>query len=75
MNETAIHEMQMPLKTAEREGLSIPLDLGEWVPVSQLREWIMTDVATLDWTNSELMELLRQYPDFVTRRAFLQRRK
>jgi hypothetical protein len=56
--------MEMPLETAERNGLSIPLDLSEWAPLSQLREWIMTDVATLDWTSSELMELLRQYPDF-----------
>lgn len=46
------------------EELSIPLDLGLWVPVSQLREWIMSDVATLDWTNEGLLELLRQHPDF-----------
>lgn len=64
MNDTATIEMQMPDATAERGVLSFPLDLSEWVPVSQLREWIMTDVATLDWTNPDLMELLRQFPDF-----------
>ena len=52
------------MKTAERNELSIPLDLSEWVPVPQVREWIMTDVATLDWTNSDLLELLRQHPEF-----------
>ena len=64
MKETATIEMEMPLKTRQRSGLSIPLDLGDWVPVSQLREWIMTDVATLDWTNSGLLDLLRQHPEF-----------
>src|SRR5688572_29917020 len=64
MNDTATIEMQMPDATAERGVLSFPLDLSEWVPVSQLREWIMTDVATLDWTNPDLMELLRQFTDF-----------
>jgi hypothetical protein len=63
MKETAIIEMEMPLET-EKEELSIPLDLTEWVPMSQLRDWIMTDVAALDWTNEELMEHLRQQPDF-----------
>ena len=64
MNETAILEMEEPMKTAEPEELSIPLDLSKWVSVSQLRQWIMTDVATLDWTNPELLELLRQHPEF-----------
>jgi hypothetical protein len=57
--------MDTPLKTAGcEELLSIPLDLSEWVPVLQLREWIMSDVATLNWTNAELMEVLRQNPEF-----------
>ena len=64
MNGTATIEIEMPLKTAGKEDLSMPLDLSEWVPASQLQEWIMSDVATLDWTNEELLELLRQYPDF-----------
>ena len=64
MNKTATIEMEMPPKTAPDETLSIPLDLGEWVPVPQLRDWIMTDVATLNWTSPELMEVLRQHPEF-----------
>jgi hypothetical protein len=32
--------------------------------MSQLREWIKADVATLNWSNSELVELLRRYPEF-----------
>ena len=46
------------------EELMIPLDLSDWVPGEQLREWIMSDVGTLDWTNAGLMELLRRRPDF-----------
>jgi hypothetical protein len=64
MNDAATIEMQMPEDTTQRDKLSIPLDLSEWVPVSELRDWIMTDVATLDWTNPELIDLLRQFPDF-----------
>ena len=66
MNETAIlgMETEMPDKTAEKEELRIPLDLSQWVPVAQLREWIMADVATLNWTDPGLLELLRQKPDF-----------
>jgi hypothetical protein len=61
MNETVT--MEMPLKM-EQEELSIPLDLSLWVPASQLRDWIMSDVATLDWTNEELLEMLREHPEF-----------
>lgn len=50
--------------TTEKEELSFPLDLSVWVTPSQLRDWIMTDVATLNWTDSELLELLRKHPDF-----------
>ena len=62
MNDTAT--IAMPRVTTPEEKLSIPLDLSEWVPMSQLREWIMSDVATLNWTNAELMEVLRQNPEF-----------
>jgi len=62
MNETAT--MEVPAMTAREDELSIPLDLSLWVPASQLREWIMSDVATLNWPNEELLELLRQYPEF-----------
>ena len=63
MNETATIEMEAPM-TTEKEELSIPHDLSEWAPVAQLREWIMTDVAQLDWTSPEILELLRRHPHF-----------
>lgn len=50
--------------TTAKEELSIPLDLSEWAPAAQLREWIMSDVAKLNWTNAGLLELLRKDPDF-----------
>jgi hypothetical protein len=59
MNELA---MEKPLR-AEDE-MTIPLDLSVWVPQAQLRDWIMTDVATLNWTSAELLEILRKHPDF-----------
>ena len=46
------------------EKLTISLDLGTWVSAAQLREWIMNEVAKLDWTNEGLLELLRKHPDF-----------
>lgn len=57
-------EMELPPMTAESGELSIPHDLSQWVPVPQLRDWIMTDVGTLNWTESGLLEQLRQHPDF-----------
>jgi hypothetical protein len=57
----------MHLPTMERDDpqtLVIPHDLSQWVPAALLRQWIMTDVAGLDWTNPEIMELLRRNPNF-----------
>jgi hypothetical protein len=54
----------MPLMSKEPEELLIPLDLTAWATPAQLRDWIMSDVATLNWTNPELLELLRKHPDF-----------
>lgn len=64
MNETATLEREEPMNATAVNELSIPLDLSNWAPLSQLREWIMTDVATLNWTSPEMMELLRQHPNF-----------
>ena len=62
MNETAT--MEMPAMATLEGELSIPYDLSEWVPVAELRQWIMTEVAQLDWTSAEILELLRQHPHF-----------
>ena len=52
------------MMTRMQEDLALPLDLSSWVPSAQLSQWIMSSVATLDWTNAALMELLRKHPDF-----------
>ncbi len=44
--------------------LAIPHDLGAWVPVAQLAEWILADLNSVDWTNPDLLEQLRQLPHF-----------
>jgi hypothetical protein len=67
MNETAMMESIKPAQTARSQALSIPLDLTEWAPVDQLRDWIVANVATLDWTNAEIVELLQTHPDFQPR--------
>lgn len=54
--------MEKPLR-AEDE-VTIPLDLSVWATQAQLRDWIMTDVATLNWTSPELLEILRTHPEF-----------
>jgi len=54
MNETATID-DMPRMT-EAEQLSIPLDLSLWNSTAQLRKWIVSNVATLDWTLPELLE-------------------
>ncbi len=50
--------------TEQNHELRIPLDLTEWVPASELRNWIMSNVATLDWTNAALLDFLKTHPDF-----------
>ncbi len=50
--------------TKEYDELAIPLDLSAWVSPALLRDWIMSDVATLNWTNPDLLELLRKHPGF-----------
>jgi hypothetical protein len=62
MNETAT--LEMPVTMANDDELSIPLDLSQWVPVPHLREWITSDVSTLNWASAELMGVLRQNPAF-----------
>ena len=66
MNSTQIMEMERPARSPEQknEEIRIPLDLTAWVSAPRLREWIMSTVATLDWTNAELMELLKRHPEF-----------
>jgi hypothetical protein len=62
MNDTATKEL--PVMNKLQDELSIPLDLTAWAAPSHLRDWIMSDVATLNWTNPELLEVLRKHPDF-----------
>lgn len=50
--------------TVEEEELSIPADLSLWVPLRQLREWLKADMVSLNWSNPELVDLLRRHPDF-----------
>ncbi len=52
------------MMTGMEEEFSIPIDLSVWVPAALLSDWIMSNVATLDWTNAALMDLLRKNPDF-----------
>lgn len=60
----ALATLEMPTMTEKDQQLKIPLDLSEWVSAAELRSWIMSNVATLDWTNAELLELLKAHPDF-----------
>ena len=55
---------EIPTMTEQNQELRIPLDLSEWVLASELRNWIMSNVATLDWTNAALLDFLKTHPDF-----------
>lgn len=50
--------------TANNEELSIPLDLSVWVPCGRLRDWITGNTGALNWSNPEMIELLRRDPEF-----------
>ena len=61
----------MPTGTENEAELSIPLDLSQWVPCSQLGEWIKEEVGALNWNIPELLAALKKQPEFEPR-AFLQ---
>ena len=69
MNNTAT--LEMPTGTENEAELSIPLDLSQWVPCSQLGEWIKEEVGALNWNNPELLAALKRQPEHEPR-AFLQ---
>ncbi len=46
------------------EELALPWDLTHWFSPDKLREWIDQEVATLDWQNQELVEVLRTRPNY-----------
>ena len=49
------------------EELAMPWDLTEWVKAADLRQWIADEVDTLNWSNPELVEYLRQQPSYQPR--------
>jgi hypothetical protein len=59
--------LEPPFLREQNQRLKIPLDLTEWVKPAQLREWIVSNVATLEWTNAELIELLKVHTEFEPR--------
>jgi hypothetical protein len=44
--------------------LVFPLDLSEWVARPLLREWIIADVESLNWENTDLKKVLETHRDF-----------
>lgn len=59
--------LERPTGTENEAELSIPLDLSQWVPCSQLGEWIKEDVGALNWNNPELLAALRRQPEYEPR--------
>ena len=59
--------LEKPTGTENEAELSIPLDLSQWVPCSQLGEWIKEDVGALNWNNPELLAALRRQPEYEPR--------
>ncbi len=49
------------------DPLEIPWDLSDWIDRYTLLDWVEEEVGKLDWNNPELIEALRQEPDFRPR--------
>src|SRR5829696_3702184 len=47
--------------------LAIPADLSAWAEKPVLLQWVVEEIDTLDWTNSELVQFLRANPKFQPR--------
>jgi hypothetical protein len=59
------------VKTSTRqsadERLSVPWNIAEWVDAQTIRAWVEEEIATLDWSNPELVTFLRDNPNFRAR--------
>jgi hypothetical protein len=53
--------MEPPERT---DRLEIPWDLSEWMDRKRLLQSLVEDIDTLDWSNPELIEFLRQHPEY-----------
>lgn len=49
------------------ERLSVPWNLTEWVDAPSIRQWVDEEIVTLDWSNPELLKLLRENPKLRAR--------
>jgi transposase len=47
--------------------LSIPWDISEWLDKPRLLAHIAEDIDSLDWNNPEMIEFLRENPNFQAR--------
>lgn len=50
-----------------RLSLALPWDLSEWVAKETLAQWIREDIDALNWGNPELVQYLKQRPDYKPR--------
>jgi hypothetical protein len=52
---------------APATGFSVPPDLSTWADKPLLLQWIVEAVDSLDWSNPELVQILRSNPKFQPR--------
>ena len=48
----------------EETSFSLPSDLTEWIPKTELLRLVRDAVELLDWSNPELVEYLKQHPSY-----------
>ena len=51
-------------KEEQKERLSLPWDLSEWVAKDLLVRWIADEIQALDWANPELVEYLGAHSNY-----------
>jgi hypothetical protein len=54
----------MPMTEPQEELLQLPWNLTEWVSNETLWDWILEEIDSLDWSNSELVSFLRLNPGY-----------
>ncbi len=54
-------------RTRGCESVRLPTDLREWVDAGTLLGWVEEEVGRLNWSHPELVEYLRQNPDYQPR--------
>jgi hypothetical protein len=61
------HLSQSRTMEHEQQRFTLPWDLGDWVDKRLLKEWVTSELDTLNWGDPRLTEYLQKHPQYRPR--------